>query len=94
MNDMELRAHIIVTGVVQGVGFRFFAMRKARKMQLTGWVRNLHTGQVEIEVEGPRSLIESFIKDLRVGNTWANVTDMDVQWDSFTGQYTGFDITY
>ena len=89
---MDIRAHIIVTGVVQGVGFRFFAMRMAHRMQLTGW--NLHTGQVEIEVEGPRSLIESFIKDLRVGNTWANVTDMDVRWDSFTGQYTGFDITY
>ena len=91
---MDVRAHIIVSGMVQGVGFRFFTVRIARKMQLTGWVRNLPAGEVEIEVEGPRGLIESLIQDLNVGNTWAHVTDMDVQWDSYSGKYTGFDITY
>ena len=91
---MDVRAHIIVSGVVQGVGFRYFTMRMARKMKLTGWVRNLPSGQVEINVEGPRGLIESLIHDLKVGNTWARVTDMEIQWESFTGQYTGFDITY
>jgi len=91
---MDTCAHIIVSGMVQGVGFRYFTMRIARKMQLTGWVRNLPGGEVEIEVEGPRGLIESLIKDLRIGNTWAQVTDIDVQWSSYSGKYTGFDITY
>jgi acylphosphatase len=91
---MDMRAHIVVSGTVQGVGFRYFTMRMARKMQLTGWVRNLPSGEVEIEVEGPRGLIESLIQDLNVGNTWVRVTNMDVQWDSYSGQYTGFDITY
>jgi acylphosphatase len=91
---MDVHAHIIVSGIVQGVGFRFFVMRIARKMQLTGWVRNLPSGEVEIDVEGPRGLIDSFIQDLNVGNTWARVTRINVQWGSFSGKYTGFDITY
>jgi acylphosphatase len=91
---MDVCAHIVVSGRVQGVGFRYFTMRIARKRQLTGWVRNLPGGDVEIEVEGPRGLIESLLKDLKVGNTWAQVTDIDVQWSPFSGKYTGFDITY
>ena len=91
---MDACAHIVVSGMVQGVGFRYFTMRIARKRQLTGWVRNLPEGEVEIEVEGPRGLIESLIKDLKVGNTWAQVTDIDVRWSAFSGKYTGFDITY
>jgi acylphosphatase len=63
-------------------------------MQLTGWVRNLATGEVEIEVEGPKGLIESLIKELPVGNPWASVRNVDVEWGQFTAQYDGFDVVY
>ena len=63
---MDAHAHILVSGMVQGVGFRFFISRIARKVQLTGWVKNHPSGEVEIDVEGPKGLIESFIKNIPV----------------------------
>ena len=91
---MDGHAHILVSGMVQGVGFRFFVSRLARKLQLTGWVRNLPSGEVEIDTEGPRGLVESLVKDLSVGNSWAKVNHVDVQWEKYTGKHDGFDITY
>ena len=91
---MDAHAHILVSGMVQGVGFRYFVSRLARKWQLTGWVRNLPTGEVEIRVEGPKGLIESLIKDLPLGNSWARVHHVDVNWGKYSGKYDGFDITY
>lgn len=89
-----VKAHIVVSGIVQGVGYRYFVQRLGRKMDLAGWVKNLPTSQVEIEVEGPRGLIESLIQTLWTGNSWASVTDVQVDWKKFTGQYDGFDITF
>ena len=91
---MFVQAHIVVSGIVQGVGYRYFVSRLAGKWELTGWVKNLPAGEVEIEIEGPRGLIESLIKDLWTGNAWATVRDIDVRWEKYTGKYDGFDITY
>jgi len=91
---MYIRAHIVVSGRVQGVGYRYFVMRLARKWELTGWVKNLPTGEVEIDVEGPRGLIESLIQELWTGNAWATVRDVDVRWEKYTGTYTGFDVAF
>jgi acylphosphatase len=91
---MYVRAHIVVSGIVQGVGYRYFVMKAARRMELVGWVKNLPNGDVEIDVEGPRGLIESFIQELRVGNTWATVRNIEVEWVKYTGKYTGFDVAF
>ncbi len=91
---MYVQAHIIVSGIVQGVGYRYFVQRLGRKHDLGGWVKNLPTGQVEIEIEGPRGLLESFIQILWTGNSWATVTDIHVEWRKFTGLYDGFDVTF
>jgi acylphosphatase len=91
---MYISAQIIVSGIVQGVGYRYFVLRLARKMELTGWVRNLPTGEVEIAIEGLKGLIESFIAELRTGNPYATVRNIDVQWGKYTGQYTGFDVNF
>ena len=91
---MDVCAHIVVSGMVQGVGYRYFVTKIARRMELTGWVKNLASGEVEIEVEGPRGLIETMIKELRTGNSWAVVRNMDVRFEKFQGKYTGFDITF
>ncbi len=91
---MDVQAHIVVSGIVQGVGYRYFVSRLAGKWELTGWVKNLPTGEVEIEIEGPRGLIEPLIKDLWTGNAWATVRDIDVRWEKYTGKYDGFDITF
>jgi acylphosphatase len=91
---MNVCAHIVVSGMVQGVGYRYFVTKLARRMELTGWVKNCFSGEVEIEVEGPRGLIESMIKDLKTGNAWAVVRNIDVTFEKYQGKYTGFDITY
>ena len=58
-------AHITVSGVVQGVGYRFYAMREAKLLGLTGYVKNRANGNVESKVEGPKSIVEEYIKSLR-----------------------------
>lgn len=92
--DMDVCAHIIVSGMVQGVGYRYFVTKIARRMELTGWVKNLYSGEVEIEVEGPRALIETMIKELKTGNAWAVVRNIDATFEKYQGKYTGFDITF
>lgn len=62
-----LFAHMIVSGRVQGVGFRFSAQQKALEFHLTGWVRNKIDGTVEIEVEGEKEKVEQFIQQIEKG---------------------------
>ena len=61
------RIHLIVSGIVQGVGFRRFALREARRFALTGWVRNIPDGSVEIEVQGASDNLERFTSWARRG---------------------------
>ncbi|MCX7983347.1 MAG: acylphosphatase [Bacteroidetes bacterium] len=89
---MEARAHIIVRGIVQGVGFRYFAARCASQLNLTGFARNLFNGDVEIEVEGQRSAVEEFITMVKVGPRLAHVKDIIVQWEPYSGKYKTFEI--
>lgn len=57
----QIRKHIIFHGWVQGVGFRYYAENKAQQLGLTGWVRNLYDGTVEMEVQGRESEIDELI---------------------------------
>ena len=90
----NVHAHIIVFGVVQMVGFRYFTSRLADDYGLTGWVRNIPHGKVEIEVEGQRSLVTDFIKEIRLGPPSAHVTDVDVRWGDYEGRYTDFRVRF
>ena len=60
-------AHLIVSGRVQGVGFRFSTQQKAIELHLTGWVQNKIDGTVEIEIEGQKEKIEQFLQELEKG---------------------------
>lgn len=77
---MDVRVHIIVEGLVQGVGFRWFVYSKAKELGVCGWVQNLHNGNVEIEAEGDRSKVEEFLKDVQIGPRSAQVKHLRVQW--------------
>lgn len=59
--DNKIRKHIVFYGRVQGVGFRYYSVNKARQLGLTGWVRNLYDGSVEMEVQGEESKIDELI---------------------------------
>jgi len=89
---MEIRAQVVVSGVVQGVGFRYFVYHRATRLGLRGYVCNLFSGEVEIEIEGDRSLIEEFIKEVKVGPRVAQVADVSVEWRTFEKKYESFEI--
>ena len=89
-----VHAHIRVQGRVQGVGFRAFAARAAERLELIGGVRNLRDGQVELEVEGLKSEIESLLRELKSGPPMAHVARIDIEWSTATGRYSGFSIWY
>ena len=90
----KVRAHIIVSGVVQRVGFRFFTQRLAHEYGLTGWVRTVPDGKVEIEVEGERGLVTDFIEEVRVGPPASRVTALNVSWDQYSGAYETFEVKF
>ncbi|MDR0330886.1 MAG: acylphosphatase [Chitinispirillales bacterium] len=79
------RCHILASGRVQGVGYRFFARDSAQALGLSGWVRNTHGGGVEVEVEGEPGAIDKFIEGLRQGPPLSRVLDVETQEMAATG---------
>ncbi len=93
--DQEtVRAHIWVTGRVQGVGYRAFAQRIGQQAGLQGGVRNLDDGRVEIEVEGPPRDIEAFVERMKTGPPSSRVQHVEIKWEPPTERVTDFRIWY
>lgn len=90
---MDKRYKIIVSGLVQGVGYRYFCHRKAAEYNLKGYVRNLFTGEVELEVEGNKNMISDFIIDLKIGPFGASVKSISSEELPFKNEFTEFRIT-
>ena len=86
------RLHAFVEGRVQGVSFRYFVIHNANRYGVTGWVRNTHTGEVEVVAEGPRGELERLLTDLRRGPSAALVTEVRVEWESYTGSFHTFEV--
>ena len=83
--------HIIVTGRVQGVGFRYFTVRCANDLGISGWVRNLPDGSVETAIQGRGENIEEMIKRLRQGPGAANVSSLEIEEiESGSEELSGF----
>ncbi len=75
------KVQVIVRGMVQGVGFRYFTVRQAEQRGLVGWVENLDDGSVQAYAEGPESLITEFLEELRRGPRFSRVDDMQILLD-------------
>ncbi len=86
--------HGFVTGRVQGVGFRWFVIQQARKLNLNGWTRNLHDGRVEVLAEGPKQDLDTLIDYLYQGPSYSIVRSVDVDWSEPDGLVNGFDVKY
>ena len=91
---MDVAAHIIVKGRVQGVSYRFFTIERANSLALNGWVRNLPNGDVEVWVEGDRGLVESLIEMLKVGPRFSTVKDVHIEWKKPTYKEKGFTLKW
>lgn len=84
----------IISGAVQGVGFRYFVLRAAARHQVLGTVRNLPDGRVEVLAEGARQALDDFKQDLATGPTLANVTDLEETDLPVTGRFRDFHIDH
>ncbi len=86
----EMQLHATISGRVQGIGFRFFVVHRASHRRLTGWVRNLTNGDVEVVAEGPQEALSELLVELREGPPGSWVRAVQAQWRPATGQYNGF----
>jgi acylphosphatase len=92
--DEMVRAHLYITGKVQGVFYRLETQRAAMARNLTGWVRNLPDGAVEAVAEGERTNVESLIDWCRQGPDRARVDKVKVDWRGFNDEFDRFEVTY
>ena len=90
----RVRAHLIISGIVQGVWYRASARDEARSLGLVGWVKNRYDGGVEAVAEGPKDLVEKFIAWCRKGPPYARVENVKIEWQSPTGEFRDFKVTY
>lgn len=87
------RLHIYYSGSVQGIGFRYTAERIANSSKLTGWVKNLSDGQVEVMIEGAQPEIELFLQ--KISETFKGyIRNADLRWGEATGEFSGFEIRF
>ena len=89
-----MRAHIIVNGLVQGVFFRANTRDMAKRLGLTGWVRNMRDGSVEVIAEGEREGIDQLIEWCRHGPPSSRIDSVSKEFSEATGEFTGFKIDY
>ncbi len=92
--EEKARAHLIVSGRVQGVCFRAETQRAARTFGVSGWVRNKHDGTVEAVVEGAKKDVISLINWCNTGPPLSRVEKVNVTWQDCHGELSDFDINY
>ena len=89
---MSMNARLIITGNVQGVGFRAFVRNRAIKNNITGWVKNLDDGSVEALLSGSQENLDKLIEITRRGTPWSKVSDVVVTYSEDQEEYSLFEI--
>ncbi|MBM3123063.1 MAG: acylphosphatase [Chloroflexi bacterium] len=89
---VEKRVHIYVTGVVQGVSFRYYTLQEAVRSGVSGWVRNLPDGRVEAIAEGDEAGVDRLVEWCHQGPRAARVEHVEVLPETPTGEFQGFRI--
>jgi len=92
--DTNVRARAIISGRVQGVFFRMETRRAAERYGVFGWVRNRRDGTVEALFEGDKKCVESILQWCKKGPPHSKVKDIKVSWDTYSGEFTQFEIRY
>lgn len=85
---------IRVSGVVQGVGYRYFITRVARRLGITGYVKNLYNGEVEIVAEGEEGPLNQVIEEAKIGPSSSDVRDIHIEWRETTGSFDSFGVQF
>jgi acylphosphatase len=90
----NIRAHVFISGWVQGIFFRQNTKQKAESHGVTGWVRNLPDGRVEALFEGEEEDVKALVDFCRKGPRGAVITNVDVTFERFAGEFRNFKVTY
>jgi acylphosphatase len=90
----KTRAHVLISGRVQGVFFRAYTQRAAQERGVWGWVLNTRDGQVEAVFEGEKEMVEDMVRWCHQGSPMSNVVDVKVFWQEFTGEFEDFSVRY
>jgi acylphosphatase len=93
-HSTNARLTAIVTGLVQGVNFRWFTQRHAAELGLVGYVRNRADGSVEFVAEGGRDALERLLDAVRAGPSSAVVENVETRWSAPTGEFHRFEIRF
>ncbi len=93
MTDLA-RVRVLIAGRVQGVAYRYFAEKRANELSLTGWVKNLHDGRVEVVAEGERRQLKEFLGMLKEGPRMARVEDFQATWGEASGEFQDFRVEF
>jgi acylphosphatase len=91
---LKVRAHVIVSGRVQGVYFRYATREEAAMRGVKGWARNLPDGRVEAVFEGEKEIVDQLIDFCRCGPPNAKISAVEVTWEEYTGEFKDFFIRY
>ncbi len=92
--DDTARLEAKIHGRVQGVGFRYFTQRQGQKLGLSGWVRNLRSGEVELAAEGTRDDLQTFLDAMREGPPMAWVEKVEHSWREPRGERGSFEVKF
>jgi acylphosphatase len=88
---LNVRAHVFVSGRVQGVFFRQSTQIQAQSLGLKGWARNLSDGRVEAVFEGDKSAVQKLVDYCRHGPTAAKVENIEINYEKYKGEFSGFE---
>ena len=91
---MTTRVHLIISGIVQGVSFRWSAREQARHVRLSGWIRNNDDGTVECVAEGEKARLQEFVAWCKRGSHYSRVVSCTVEWKKATGEFSDFEIRF
>ena len=89
-NTKKVRAHLLISGRVQGVSFRYYTINNAQNLGIKGWVKNCWDGKVEIVVEGEEEKIKKLISWCYQGPGSAIVEKVDMEWEKYRGEFNSF----
>ncbi len=92
--NRKMQLYVLITGRVQGVGFRNFTQRNARQLGVKGYAKNLPNGKVEVVAEGDKTQLDALVVFLREGPRYAKVDSLEIDERPFTGEYETFGIRY
>jgi len=88
---VKVRAHVFVSGIVQGVFFREKTKQQAESLGVNGWVRNLPDGRVEAVFGGEEQAVKALVKYCNHGPSHARVTNIDALWEPYRGEFSRFE---